>query len=380
MMRLDLVVGWRVMGLVAVLGAAGCPGDDTGGSGSAGSTTSTDSTGTDGTTASPQTGDTGSSGGSSSSGSGSSSGSDSGSDSATSTGQDTESSTGQDTDGTTTDGEGFCEVQLPPPMGCPMPGPEPTDPVADGFAVGAQPLSQDALRDFVDAPLGGGGIAECDIFAQDCPAGDKCMPWANDGGNAWNATRCSAIDPNPGQVGDACTVQGSAVSGIDSCDLGSMCFFVDAQTNEGVCVEMCSCTPDNPVCTDPNTRCSISNGGVLALCREVCNPLDPMACPMGAGCYPSGEFFQCIPDASGNTGAPGETCNFVNACDPGAVCLSGEFVPGCPGGAAGCCTSVCDPDEGNAACLGGQECVPWYEPGAAPDVCLDGTGVCVTPQ
>ncbi len=40
------------------------------------------------------------------------------------------------------------------------------------------------------------------IWAQDCPEGEKCMPWANDGGGSWNATRCSPLDPNPSAVGD----------------------------------------------------------------------------------------------------------------------------------------------------------------------------------
>ena len=73
---------------------------------------------------------------------------------------------------------------------------------------------------FIQDPDGGGVNIECDIWAQDCPDGEKCMPWANDGGNSWNATRCSPLDPNPGQPGDACTVEGCGVSGIDNCDIG----------------------------------------------------------------------------------------------------------------------------------------------------------------
>ena len=47
------------------------------------------------------------------------------------------------------------------------------------------------------APDGGGISFECDLFEQDCPPGEKCMPWANDGGGAWNATRCSPVADNP---------------------------------------------------------------------------------------------------------------------------------------------------------------------------------------
>src|SRR5690349_13167900 len=48
---------------------------------------------------------------------------------------------------------------------------------------------------------------ECDIWEEDCPEGYKCMPWANDGGNAWNATRCSPIAPDAHAPGESCTVE-----------------------------------------------------------------------------------------------------------------------------------------------------------------------------
>ena len=40
---------------------------------------------------------------------------------------------------------------------------------------------------FFCPPDGGDEFFECDLFAQDCPAGEKCMPWANDGTEVWNA-------------------------------------------------------------------------------------------------------------------------------------------------------------------------------------------------
>ncbi len=55
---------------------------------------------------------------------------------------------------------------------------------------------------------------ECDYVLQDCPRGSKCMPWANDGGNAWVSARCSPLDPDPVEPGGACTMQGSPVSGV----------------------------------------------------------------------------------------------------------------------------------------------------------------------
>ena len=73
----------------------------------------------------------------------------------------------------------------------------------------------------------------CSTFAQDCPPGFKCMPWASDGGNSWNATRCVPIAPDPNAPGEPCTVEGSGVSGLDDCDGTSMCWDVDPDTLEG---------------------------------------------------------------------------------------------------------------------------------------------------
>jgi hypothetical protein len=222
-------------------------------------------------------------------------------------------------------------------------------------------------------PQGGINI-ECDIFLQDCPDGDKCMPWANDGGGSWNATRCSPLDPAPVDIGGDCTVEGSGVSGIDNCVLGSMCWDVDPMTNMGYCLELCSCTPVNPVCNTPNTTCAIVNNGVLPLCLGVCNPLDVDACADGEVCVASGDYFLCAPDASGDLGAAGDPCEFINVCDPGLFCAQADSVPGCAG-SFGCCSSLCTVgDDGN--CEVGQECVPLYEEGSAPDECLGSVGGC----
>ena len=237
---------------------------------------------------------------------------------------------------------------------------------------------------FLVPPDGGGVSFECDLFAQDCPEGEKCMPWANDGGSSWNATRCSPIDDNPGQPGDECTVEGSGTSGIDSCDLGSMCWDVDPETNIGSCVPMCTGDEANPICEDPDTSCSIANDGAIVLCLPACDPI-LQDCPEGQACYPIQDAWVCAPDASGETGVYGDPCEFINVCDPGYICLDASTVPtgqACEG-AAGCCTAVCDltDPQGDAQCegaAGGQTCQPWYEEGNAPPGYED-VGACALP-
>ncbi|MBK8238818.1 MAG: ribulose phosphate epimerase [Deltaproteobacteria bacterium] len=231
---------------------------------------------------------------------------------------------------------------------------------------------------FIIDPDGGGVSNECDVWAQDCPKGEKCMPWDNAGGNSWNATRCSPLDAAPDAVGDACTVEGSGVSGIDSCDIGSMCWAVDGETNMGTCVGFCMGTEAAPVCPDPATGCSITNNGVLILCLPYCDPL-LQDCGTEEACYPEPNGFFCSPDAGGETGGFGDPCEFLNVCDPGLFCADAATVPNCMG-STGCCSEYCDTSDPAATCMGqGQECTPFYDAGQAPPG-YENVGICIIPQ
>ncbi len=228
---------------------------------------------------------------------------------------------------------------------------------------------------FITEPDGGGIAVECDVWTDDCPDGQKCMPWANDGGSSWNATRCSPIDASPGQPGDACTVEGSGVSGVDTCDSRSMCYYVDPDTSEGICIGFCDGSPQAPTC-DANFICTIVNDGVLTLCRPECDPL-LQNCDGTAACLPANgsDGFTCIIDASGEGGGFGDPCEFINACDPGLFCANAEVVPDC--GGTGCCSSFCDMSEPDCPDAS-QECVAWFEEGATPPG-LEDVGACAIP-
>jgi hypothetical protein len=208
-----------------------------------------------------------------------------------------------------------------------------------------------------------------------------CMPWADGGGDVWNATRCTPVDDAPGQPGDACTVESSGTSGIDDCALGSMCWDVDPETLTGTCAELCMGSAASPLCEDPETACILANGGVLNVCLPRCDPL-LQPCPEGQACYPITSGFVCGPDVSHELGTYGDTCAFVNGCDPGHFCAAAEFVPGCEGGA--CCTPFCDLEDPDVdtTCPGsaeGQICVPYFEEGTAPPG-YETVGACAIPQ
>ncbi len=200
---------------------------------------------------------------------------------------------------------------------------------------------------------------ECDLFLQDCPDGEKCMPWANDGGNVWNATRCSPIDSDPAAVGEPCMVKGGPASGLDTCDQGAMCWDLDLDTLEGTCTAFCLGTPENPTCKDPNAQCATEEETALALCLPLCDPL-LQDCAGGQACYPVEAFSLCVPDRSGEWGAPGDPCEYLDVCDPGNVCLDAAAVPMCED-ALGCCSPLCDLTDPMPPCPPGQVCAPWYE-------------------
>lgn len=213
---------------------------------------------------------------------------------------------------------------------------------------------------------------ECDIFAEDCPLGQKCMPFADQGSNTWNNLMCVPIMPDARKPGDPCFVEDSGVSGIDNCEMHALCFDVDDNL-QGTCVAMCTGSEQDPVCP-PGSDCTISNGGVLVLCLPTCDPLDIAGCEPGDVCVPSGDGFQCVFDASGEGGALFDECEFLNACDPGLLCVSPEGVPQCAQQSDGCCTLYCDLTKQNL-CPPPLPCVPFFEQGQAP-AGLEDVGVC----
>lgn len=228
---------------------------------------------------------------------------------------------------------------------------------------------------FIERPDGGSESFECNLWTQDCPHGEKCMPWANDGGGAWNATRCSTIYDPPDEVGAPCIVEGSGVSGIDSCVLGAMCWAVDHETNEGTCRAFCQGDPSHPICLDPGMQC----GGPrdFPLCLPSCCPLE-QDCPTGQACYAINHDFACAPDVSGEQGSFGDGCEFINVCDPGLLCLGAAALAEC--GSAGCCTHFCE--VGDPICgelQPGLQCIPWFSRDEAPPG-LEHVGVCMLPN
>lgn len=217
--------------------------------------------------------------------------------------------------------------------------------------------------------IGGGGDA-CDPFLQDCPVGEKCVPFASSG-VTWDANHCVPVTGD-GQLGDTCTSNDVAL-GTDDCGPDSLCWdTMDVEGEQvGVCTPFCTGSANDPIC-EPGRSCVIVNEGSINLCIATCDPL-LQECGDGLGCFWTSGNFNCV---FWTDGIPtGEPCGYINDCAPGNFCADASALPICAGSA--CCASYCD--QLAPVCeQAGTECVTFFEEGLAPPG-HENVGVCVLP-
>jgi hypothetical protein len=217
------------------------------------------------------------------------------------------------------------------------------------------------------------GGAECDEFMQDCPEGEKCVPYSTDGG-IWNANKCVPVTGD-NEPGEPCVLDG-ITQGTDDCDATGICWDaidVDGQLI-GTCYELCKGTPDNPECPE-GASCAVDSNGHINVCVPDCDPL-LQDCGSGNGCYWVGNEFNCA--FSSRELPTGAQCGYINDCAPGHLCAVAEALPSCAG--ASCCTPFCDLEVGDEHCqtMPGTNCVPFFAEGEAlPGYEL--VGVCTLP-
>ena len=199
----------------------------------------------------------------------------------------------------------------------------------------------------------------CDYHDQRCPEGSKCS-FDDD------LSRSACFDLSPAPVGrDEPCVEDDVLGGFDECDDKHFCW------NE-------ACTP---LCDDYDYACPSGyfclwcQECALGICVLECDPLLD-ECPLGQICIYTGQRLTCSLDASGEAGAYGDPCAYINECDPGLYCLDAEYVPDCD--AASCCTPWCDTDAPECP-HALQECIPFFEEGMAPPGRED-LGICGVPQ
>ncbi len=209
----------------------------------------------------------------------------------------------------------------------------------------------------------------CSVWYQDCPDGERCVPWSNDGSEVWNASRCVAVSPEPTGVGEVCTIEGSPASGLDSCEVGAMCWGVDPDTLQGECVSLCTGSAAEPICA-AGRECVNMNDGTVPLCLPQCDPLEP-SCDAGEGCYPNAEgTWVCLA-----TGTPVEVGGFpIATCPSGSFGLPPDLVSGCEDDV--CCVSVCNVNDPESGCEPHESCESYYPEPGVPDVPPNPLGFC----
>jgi hypothetical protein len=217
------------------------------------------------------------------------------------------------------------------------------------------------------------GDGSCDPFLQDCPRGEKCTWYANDGGTVWNATKCEPIMEDPAQLNEDCFVVDNAVTGIDNCDLGLICWFADVE-NLGRCIALCSGSAESPTCTD-GFWCRIYSSG--AFCYEFCHPLSPSCTHTEDKCLFDSYNFSCAPYPSGDKQVH-EPCDHDYSCAQGLSCINSTATMECDPAFQFCCEPLCDTSLPNNCPGQDQECLPFFEPGDAPSS-LETLGVCSLP-
>ncbi len=215
---------------------------------------------------------------------------------------------------------------------------------------------------------------ECDVYMQDCPEGEKCVPYASDGGDLWNALKCVPVLGDQA-LGEPCTWAGF-VEATDDCDASSICWDVELVDGQyvGTCHAQCTGSPDMPQCPF-GSSCTISGDGALAVCIPSCDPV-AQDCNEGDGCYWANTQFRCIFIADDIP--TGEPCGYINDCAPGHLCAYAATLPSCAGSA--CCTQYCNLPDGDAGCVAqpGTACVSFFEQGMVPEG-LEHVGVCILP-
>jgi hypothetical protein len=216
------------------------------------------------------------------------------------------------------------------------------------------------------------GPVDCDPYAQDCPEGEKCVPYGSTGGN-WDDNKCVAVtgDQAPGEP---CTY-GGVVEATDDCDETSHCWNVHDVDGQfiGTCMAFCMGTENTPECP-PNSQCLYSH--IVNLCIPTCDPL-AQGCGEGQACFWTNDQFSCV--FTTQDIPAGQPCDFINDCAAGLGCFTAEVLPNCD--ASSCCSAFCDLNLGDGPCeasLPDTICVPFFEQGTAPPG-YDDVGVCILP-
>ena len=223
-------------------------------------------------------------------------------------------------------------------------------------------------------------VEMCDFWAQDCPAGSKCIPVSTvPGSGAWNTDVCVPIDDAPVGLFEPCTFREDPFD--DNCEATARCVDIDAATGVGVCKEMCVGPENMATCPRSGLTCRKLASGTLKICDGTCTPLLAGGCPTGQDCvaaFAGTEIsgFVCLPPGTAQPGGGGDECACANCCQAGHFCVTPEdYGAGCSFDL--CCTEYCDINDTSFTCAQpDQTCVALFDP-TTPQI--GNVGACLAP-
>ncbi|MEZ4473835.1 MAG: M20/M25/M40 family metallo-hydrolase [bacterium] len=162
-------------------------------------------------------------------------------------------------------------------------------------------------------------VPACDLDAQDCPAGKKCV---YTGSGASFTTACQ--DAGPMGLGDPCTR--SPAPSQDDCGPGTFCAFFgqpfgdpQARTCHALCRRDADCAAGQ-VCAE------LERTHHVGVCTPPCDPTDPAACGEGQSCLerrsaqPGARVAICHAILPGQR-QRGEGCTGQDPCAAGLYCV-----------------------------------------------------------
>jgi len=235
--------------------------------------------------------------------------------------------------------------------------------------------TEDPGATFIAETDSDGSITECNVYAQDCPLGQKCAWTGSEDAQWWDTPTCVPLVRDPLPDGAPCTYHLDPLfDGIDECGPAAMCvegYFESGEWDgQATCMSMCKGSFEHPYC-EIGAVCVGTRS--LWLCMPTCDPF-AQDCPVGQRCDLYGPATLCTWDQPDEPRVEvGEPCNYPEECELGATCISAA-TPACA--ETSCCTPFCDLSDPQAVCpLPGQQCLPpydWVQPGE------ESLGVCRT--
>lgn len=274
-----------------------------------------------------------------------------------------------ETEGTTSSVDGSATGPVSPPTETTTTGPLPpsdgsttTGSATEGTTTAEPPF------DCVPSP----GELQCDVLAQDCPAGLHCVP-GDEGSNFSEGSLCVPLSDAPAERHEACS-PGLATC-TDDCAEGTFCR--EGTNVPGMCLGMCDISGDPASCL-PDEMCLLCPSCNFGLCVATCDPFAPQ-CPLDVPCVPRlPDGFACQ-HWQGQTVGVGETCAASQECNQGLVCREAAALGGACEGES-CCTELCDLVDGDPACSDpGHVCFSVYLPGLEHEG-LEHVGFCGVPE